>query len=104
MRKRDLIILSGAILTALVLTLRLILGGALETGNWGLSFQTDGSAPIGPANAQQLAKYDAVYLGDTAEKVIYLTFDAGYENGCTAKILDTLKAHNVPAAFLLVGN
>ena len=104
MRKRDLIILSGAILTALVLTLRLILGGALETGNWGLSFQTDGAAPIGPANAQQLAKYDAVYLGDTAEKVIYLTFDAGYENGCTAKILDTLKAHNVPAAFFLVGN
>lgn len=104
MRKRDLIILCGAIFTALVLTLRLILGGALETGNWGLSFQTEGAAPIGPANAQQLAKYDAVYLGDTAEKVIYLTFDAGYENGCTAKILDTLKAHNVPAAFFLVGN
>ena len=34
----------------------------------------------------------------------YLTFDAGYENGCTAKILDTLKAHQVPAAFFLVGN
>ena len=36
--------------------------------------------------------------------MIYLTFDAGYENGCTAKILDTLKKHNVPAAFFLVGN
>ena len=104
MRKRDLIILGGAVLTALVLSLRLFLGGALETGNWGLSFQNEGSAPIGPANAQQLAKYDAAYLGDTAEKVIYLTFDAGYENGCTAKILDTLKAHNIPAAFFLVGN
>ena len=104
MRKRDFIILFGAIATALVLTLRLLLGGALETGNWGLSFQTEGSPPIGPAGAQQLAKYDAAYLGDTAEKVIYLTFDAGYENGSTAKILDTLKAHNVPAAFFLVGN
>jgi peptidoglycan-N-acetylmuramic acid deacetylase len=52
----------------------------------------------------QLAQYDAVYLGDTSQKVIYLTFDAGYENGCTAKILDTLKAHNAPAAFFLVGN
>ena len=59
---------------------------------------------MGPASSQQLAKYDAHYLGDTAEKVIYLTFDAGYENGCTAKILDTLKAHDVPAAFFLVGN
>ena len=104
MRKRDLIILTGAIAAALILTLRLVMGGALETGNWGLSFQSEGSAPIGPANAQTLAKYDAVYLGDTAEKVLYLTFDAGYENGCTAKILDTLKAHNVPAAFFLVGN
>ena len=104
MRKRDLFILCGAVLTALVLTLRLLLGGALETGNWGLSFQNEGSAPIGPANPQTLARYDAAYLGDTAEKVLYLTFDAGYENGCTAKILDTLKDHNAPAAFFLVGN
>ena len=104
MRKRDLIILGGAILTALILSARLLFGGALETGNWGLSFQNEGSPPIGPANAQELAKYDAAYLGDPAEKVIYLTFDSGYENGCTAKILDTLKAHDIPAAFFLVGN
>ena len=104
MRKRDLIILCGAVLSALVLTLRLLLGGALETGSWGLSFQNEGSAPIGPANSQTLARYDAAYLGDPAEKVIYLTFDAGYENGCTAQILDTLKDHNAPAAFFLVGN
>ena len=104
MRKRDLIILIGAIIAAFVLTLRLILGGALETGNWGLSFRSEGSAPIGPADVRQLAKYDAFYLGDTSEKVIYLTFDAGYENGCTARILDTLKEQGVPAAFFLVGN
>ena len=97
MRKRDLIILGIAIAAALLLSLRLILGGVLETGNWGLSFQQEGSAPIGPANAQTLAKYDAAYLGDPSEKVLYLTFDAGYENGCTAKILDVLKAQNVNA-------
>ena len=104
MRKRDLIILCAAVTVALVLTARLLLGGALETGSWGLSFQSDGNPPVGPASVKQLAEYDAVYLGDTSEKVIYLTFDAGYENGCTAKILDTLKAHNAPAAFFLVGN
>ena len=104
MRKRDLIILGGAVLAALALTVRLLLGGALETGSWGLSFQSEGAAPIGPANSQTLARYDASYLGDTAQKVIYLTFDAGYENGCTAQILDALKAHNAPAAFFLVGN
>ena len=48
--------------------------------------------------------FDAAYLGNTAEKKLYLTFDAGYENGCTEQILDVLKKHDVPAAFFLVGN
>lgn len=76
----------------------------LETGSWGLSFQTEGQAPVGNATADQLAAYDAAFLGDTGEKVIYLTFDAGYENGCTAQILDVLQKHGVKAAFFLVGN
>ncbi len=76
----------------------------LATGSWGLSFQQDGSAPVGNATQDQLSKYNAAFLGDTQKPVIYLTFDAGFENGCTAQILDVLKAHNVPAAFFLVGN
>lgn len=44
----------------------------------------------------------AYYLGNTSEKVIYLTFDEGYENGNTGKILDILKELNVPAAFFVV--
>ncbi len=43
-------------------------------------------------------------MGDGKEKVIYLTFDAGFENGYTASILDTLQAHNAPACFFVVGN
>ena len=104
MRKRDLILLITALAVAAVLTIHLMRSDVMSTANWGLSFQTEGSAPHGPASSNQLKKYDAVYLGDTEEKVLYLTFDAGYENGCTEKILDTLKAHNVPAAFFLVGN
>ena len=41
---------------------------------------------------------------NTEEKIIYLTFDCGYENGNTAPILDALKKHNVPATFFVVGN
>lgn len=77
---------------------------ALATGSWGLSFQTEGQAPVGNTSNETLLSYDAAYLGDTTQKVIYLTFDAGYENGCTAKILDVLEKHNVKAAFFLVGN
>ena len=72
--------------------------------NWGLSFPNEGQSPVGNATAEDLAKYDAYYLGDTGKKVIYLTFDCGYENGYTEKILDTLKKHHAPAAFFVVGN
>ena len=104
MRKRDLVIIATALLVALAISFNILWGQTLETGSWGLSFRTEGTAPIGPAGSAQLSKYDAAYLGDTTKKVIYLTFDAGYENGCTAKILDILKKHQVPAAFFLVGN
>ena len=77
---------------------------AIETGSWGLSFRTEGKAPVGNASAEALRRYDAVYLGNEAEQKIYLTFDAGYENGCTEPILDALAKHNVKAAFFVVGN
>ena len=104
MRKRDLVIFIGAMCLALVVSLHLLLRNVLPTGAWGLSFRTEGMPPVGPASGAQLSGFDAVYLGDTTEKVLYLTFDAGYENGCTATILDVLKKHEVPAAFFLVGN
>ena len=72
--------------------------------DWGLSFQNEGQPPVGNAAAADLAQYGAYFLGDTAQKVIYLTFDCGYENGCTEQILDALKKHNAPAAFFVVGN
>jgi len=48
-----------------------------------------------------LQKYDAYYVGDTTRKVLYLTFDEGYENGYTDKILDILKANDVKAIFFV---
>lgn len=71
---------------------------------WGLSFGESGTQSIGNAPAQDLAWYDAYYIGDDSEKAIYLTFDCGYENGNTAPILDALKKHNAPAAFFVVGH
>jgi peptidoglycan-N-acetylmuramic acid deacetylase len=104
MRKRDQIIIWVAILAAVALAVSIFSRQALETGSWGLSFRTEGAPPVGSAGSAQLERYDAVYLGDAGEKVIYLTFDAGYENGSTEKILDALKKHDVKAAFFLVGN
>lgn len=76
----------------------------LPSENWGLSFPTEGQTPVGNASREELAAYNAYYTGNPDEKVIYLTFDAGYENGNTPAILDALKKHNVPATFFVVGN
>ena len=76
----------------------------LPAGSWGLSFQGDGQTPIGNASREELKKYNAAFLGNEAAKKLYLTFDAGYENGCTEQILNVLKRHQVTAAFFLVGN
>lgn len=74
------------------------------TEDWGLSFGEPGTQPSGNASAQDLAWYDAYYVGDDSEKVIYLTFDCGYENGNTGPILDALQKHNVQATFFVVGH
>ncbi len=79
-------------------------GIALASENWGLGFGQEGSQPTGNVSAEELKKYDAYYVGDSSEKVIYLTFDAGYENGNTEAILDALKKHNVSATFFVVGH
>lgn len=104
MRKRDLYMFAGVLVITLALAVGVVTGSILPTGSWGLSFRQEGAPPIGNAGVDQLRRYDAAYLGDTTQRVIYLTFDAGYENGCTEKILDVLAAHEVKAAFFLVGN
>lgn len=48
-----------------------------------------------------ISQYHAYYVNEAAtDKVIYLTFDCGYENGYTGQILDTLKEMDVKAIFL----
>lgn len=76
----------------------------LDSEDWGLSFGESGTQPAGNALPEDLAWYDAYFMGSDSEKIIYLTFDCGYENGNTEPILDALKKHNVPAAFFVVGH
>ncbi|MFM1653092.1 delta-lactam-biosynthetic de-N-acetylase [Brevibacillus sp. B_LB10_24] len=51
-----------------------------------------------------LERNGSIFLGNTKKKELYLTFDNGYENGYTAKILDTLKEKKVPAIFFVTGH
>lgn len=95
---------SAVLALAVLMAGALWMGRAVPTGGWGLSFQTPGVAPAGPVGPERLRELGGAYLDPDGGKVLYLTFDAGYENGYTAQILDVLKERQVPAAFFLVGD
>ncbi len=77
----------------------------MNTGvySWYCKHMNNHERPPLPAEMSFISDYDGYYLG-ADEKKIYLTFDAGYENGNIARILDVLKKENVPAAFFILEN
>lgn len=71
---------------------------------WGISRQPNSQTPKADPGANDLLKkYGGMYVGDVNKNIIYLTFDEGYENGYTSKILDVLKDNNVKAVFFITG-
>ena len=79
-----------------------------KTHSWYCAHRKDNLQPQIAKDLAFIDKYDAFYIdknhGDNCEdKVVYLTFDAGYENGNVEKILDVLKDESVPAAFFILG-
>ncbi|QTD43378.1 delta-lactam-biosynthetic de-N-acetylase [Sporosarcina sp. Te-1] len=76
-----------------------------EEFHWGFKKATGGVPPnAGAALESILERHGAIYKGKPDEKIAYLTFDNGYENGYTESILDTLKNEDVPATFFLTGH
>ncbi len=77
--------------------------------SWYCKRKSDHTQPRPDKALEFIEQYDGYYVdkkhGDSnKEKVIYLTFDAGYENGNIDKILDVLKEENVSAAFFILSN
>lgn len=77
-------------------------GLSTEKLGWGPGLQTDeNNRPVGATSYQEkYGQYDADFIREN-EMNIYLTFDEGYENGYTEKILDVLKEKQVPAVFFV---
>jgi peptidoglycan-N-acetylmuramic acid deacetylase len=95
--------------TAIVLALSLAIPVSAAPGGWYCKRNKEHKQPTLDPKMTVIEKYDAYYVdknhGDTSEdKVIYLTFDAGYENGNVAKVLDALKAEGATGAFFILGN
>ena len=78
-----------------------------EIFNWYCKRTKDHTQPIADKSLEFVTEYGGYYVdknhgNDCADKVIYLTFDAGYENGNVAKVLDALKEENVKATFFIL--
>ena len=74
---------------------------------WYVKRNADHTAPQLPTEFSCLSEFDGYYVDRTCggeDKVVYLTFDAGYENGNVVKILDTMKEKNVPGAFFILSH
>lgn len=104
MTKTNFFATLGAAVLSGVLLLAMALDRAVPTGSWGLSFQTPEQPPAAPMSPERLRELDGAYCDPDGGKVLYLTFDAGYENGYTDEILDVLQKHQVPAAFFVTGD
>ena len=76
-----------------------------EQIDWGMGPDRDDlGRPVTAMNFQEeYGKYGVNFIDPSGDKVIYLTFDSGYENGYTDTILDTLKEKDVTGVFFITG-
>lgn len=99
---------------SIIFALSMIIHSALsisasESQSWYCVRNKDHKQPTADSNMQYIEEYNGFYVdkrhGDSCdEKVVYLTFDAGYENGNVERILNTLKEKDVTGAFFILGN
>lgn len=76
-----------------------------EGHGWYCMRKKDHERPTCEPEMAFIAEHSGYYIGsDHEEKVLYLTFDAGYENGNVARIVDTLDRHGAKGAFFVLKN
>ena len=72
---------------------------------WGIKRNNNHTQPdVGSKNKEIMDKYNGLYMGNNQKKLVYLTFDLGYEAGYTSKILEVLKQNNVKATFFITAH
>ena len=96
-----------AIFFALALMLLPFSADASTSYNWYCRHMKNGATPECDPQMKFIEKYGGYYIdhsADESNKTLYLTFDAGYENGNVEKILDVLKEKEVRGAFFILEN
>ena len=95
------------VFVSIVLILSILSPIFISAENWSVIRQKDHKQPNIDSRLGFISNYNSYYIDKKVtedDKVIYLTFDAGYENGNIEKILDIMKCHNVQGAFFVLDN
>ena len=101
-------VLLCTILTLALLSLAITVQ-AKRVDHWYIKHSGNNTPPVCDSVFSYFENYNVFYMDPRAketpdEKVVYLTFDAGYENGNIEKTLNILKEENVPSAFFILQN
>ena len=95
------------ILSIISLLLSLSVNGKSTDYSWYI-IKNGNDTPKFPNEAELVKTHGGYFIDEyaasTGDKKIYLTFDAGYENGNIEKTLDILKNENIPGAFFILSN
>ena len=98
------------LLFVIINILTLVTNSSAVVSSWYCKRNNTHTQPILGSDLKIAENYDVYWcdknhvLMDDEDKVIYITFDAGYENGNVEKILDVLKQENVKASFFILDN
>lgn len=99
-----------ALLTALLLLASMPFSAHAAGTGWYCTRAQNHAQPIADPPLREVEKYGGYYIDhrhtdpNAADKVVYLTFDAGYENGNVARVLDALKSEGATGAFFILGH
>ena len=100
---KNKIIIPITLLMLLILSINIFARDIAKPHNWYVKRTANNERPTAEENMQFISDYNAYYIGKNPDnKTLYLTFDAGYENGNVAKILDVLKENDVQGAFFVL--
>ncbi|MCL2861634.1 MAG: polysaccharide deacetylase family protein [Firmicutes bacterium] len=103
--KKMMIVVAVALAMVCLLNFTIISANAMSPIDWGINPNTKEQTPTAGYDAEKvLHDNNGVFIRETEEKKVYLTFDLGYEAGYTDKVLDILKKHDIKAVFFLCSN
>lgn len=100
----------GVVIAALLVTSTLPLSVRAEGTGWYCTRAGDHRQPVADPPLRVVEEFGGYYIDHThtdpaaTDKVVYLTFDAGYENGNVARVLDALKEEGAVGAFFILGH